>query len=67
MIDAPMVFYPLQPNPIVNPIEGIALAKQARYEVVIREVGMEDSPAGQDPLPEKPAGQQCAGHRLDTA
>jgi hypothetical protein len=46
-----MVADALQPDPVVDTIDGIALAQQSRYKVIIGEVCIETTPAREDTLP----------------
>jgi hypothetical protein len=52
-----VIFYSLKPNPIIDPIQTIALAKQAGYKIVIGEIGIENAPSGKDSLPEQQSGK----------
>ncbi len=60
LVQPPVIFYSLQPNPIVDPIQTIAFAKQAGNKIVIGKIGIENTPSGKDSLPEQQSGKNRA-------
>ena len=48
-----MVFDSLQPHPVVDPVQTVALAQKTRDKIVIGKVSVESVPAGKETLPQK--------------
>jgi hypothetical protein len=64
LVEAPVVFDSLKPDPVVDAVEAVTLAEQAGDEVVVREVGVEHAPCRKDALPEEENGERRANCRF---
>jgi hypothetical protein len=63
LVEAPVIFDPLQPDPIIDTIQGIPFAKQPGYEIIVGEISIQDTPAGKNSFPEKkPAENHATGY-----
>ena len=53
LIEAPVVFDSLQPHPVIDAVQDVALAQKPRDKIVVGEVSVERMPAGKQAFPQK--------------